>query len=324
MLYLGDQLQALKFYQEEAICLLKVKIHGRSSIENSDCSDELKSKKRHSGLTAQFRGLFDDGVIETLVTAKPDRLLEIHNDLKLEFVNVLENEEEDFIDQCKKLFVKSGYRDWFIKFKVNYKIAKIIDFHSCTYCNREYAMTYRPDGHKGKAMVPQFDHWYPKASFPLLALSFYNLIPSCATCNTIKSKIDMDLDKHLHPYMNYDISGSYKFDYLLSSTDQLRINFMNKRFDQKSIDTINALNLPMIYDGHNNKELKDLYDLRYKYSDNYLNILLKDTFRSNLPITDEEKYRLIFGIELDEKNYHKRIMSKFKSDIIKKLLAIKV
>lgn len=78
----------------------------------------------------------------------------------------------------------------------------------------------------------------------------------------------------------------------------------------------------MIYHGHSDKELKDLYDLRYKYSDNYLQALLDNTFGA-LPISNEEKYKLIFGIELEEKNYHKRIMSKFKSDIVKKLLYIK-
>ena len=78
----------------------------------------------------------------------------------------------------------------------------------------------------------------------------------------------------------------------------------------------------MVYSKHSQKELKDLIDLRKKYSDNYLEILLEKTF-GNLHMSDQEKYRLIFGIEIDEKDYHKRPMSKFKKDIITELLAIK-
>ena len=132
----------------------------------------------------------------------------------------------------------------------------------------------------------------------------------------------MDLVDHLHPYLDANMSSSFKYDYSITSTNSLRVSFLNTSVNDKSIKTLNTLNLPMIYHGHSEKELKDLYDLRYKYSDNYLQILLDKTFQ-NLPISENEKYKLIFGIELDEKDYHKRIMSKFKKDIIEKLLEIK-
>lgn len=34
----------------------------------------------------------------------------------------------------------------------------------------------------------QFNHFYDKGTYPYLALSFYNLIPSCSTCNSSKVK----------------------------------------------------------------------------------------------------------------------------------------
>lgn len=172
-------------------------------------------------------------------------------------------------------------------------------------------------------MVPQFDHWFPKQDFPMLALSFYNLVPSCATCNTIKSTDNLNLSNHLHPYIDHNIASSYSFSYLPLDITKNQIIFKNNSFlNSKGIDTVKALNLELIYRGHSDKELQDLIDLRYKYSTNYLNILLEKMF-PDIDISKEERYRLIFGIELEKENYHKRIFSKFKNDIINELISIK-
>ena len=50
----------------------------------------------------------------------------------------------------------------------------------------------------------------------------------------------------------------------------------------------------------------------------YIKTLFKDTFNSRL--TEKEIYILIFGVEVEEKDYHKRPLSKFKHEIIKELL----
>ncbi len=88
-------------------------------------------------------------------------------------------------------------------------------------------------------------------------------------------------------------------------------------------DTTLAFNkINEIYNTSSEKELKDLLDLRYKYSENYIDILLNKTF-SNLALSKEEIYRMIFGIETKEEDYHKRPFSKFKHDIIEELRNIK-
>ena len=42
-------------------------------------------------------------------------------------------------------------------------------------------------------------------------------------------------------------------------------------------------------------------------------------FFPNRGLSKEETYRLLFGTELDAKDFHKRPMSKFKHDILKEL-----
>lgn len=325
MIYLGDQNQALDKYSEKATCWLGIKIKGRLTTKNvngfccgvSQCEYCFSNTKRRSGLLPSFTNLFTSDIIKELIITKPSRLFEIYTDLSEQYL-ALGNSILNFNEQCKLLFVDSGYTDWFLKEKWNYKVAKLIDHHTCTYCNREYIFVYKKD--KGKGMVPQFDHWFAKNDYPLLALSFYNLIPSCSTCNTIKSDNLFNLSDNLHPYLDINISSSYTFSYLVTSESSNEIIFKNNSiFNTKGIDTITALNLPLIYKGHSSKELQDLIDLKYKYSKNYLDVLLNQTFE-NLNISYQERYRLIFGIEIDEDKLHKRIFSKFKNDIIKELI----
>ncbi len=93
--------------------------------------------------------------------------------------------------------------------------------------------------------------------------------------------------------------------------------------DAKTKRTLEGLGTKLVYSKHSEKELQDLIDLRMKYSENYLKNLLENTFEREIQMTKEEKYRLIFGIELSESSMHKRPFSKFKKDIIKELLSIK-
>ncbi len=326
MIYLGDQINALNKYSKDAICWLGIKIKSRKTrsrplgykCTDINCVHCNSGAKIRSGINQDYRDLFTINLIKEIITSKPKRLVQIEVQLRNDY-KALGYTDQDFNLEGKKLFCESGYEEWFLDNKWNYELAKLLDKHTCTYCNREYIFVYK-NNIAGKGMVPQFDHWFAKTDYPLLALSFYNLIPSCATCNGIKSSVGMNLSSHLHPYLDVEISSSYRFSYLFDSTNSLKIIFKNNNsISAKPQNTYEVLNLEMIYEGHAAKELKDLYELRHKYSVNYLKILLEKTF-GNLAMSDQEKYRLIFGIELDEENYHKRIMSKFKKDIIEELL----
>ena len=75
---------------------------------------------------------------------------------------------------------------------VAFEILKVIQVNVCPYCNRQYTFTV-----KGK-IRPEFDHFYPKLDYPYLAISIYNLVPSCGLCNKGKSNI---ISKNfLYPY----------------------------------------------------------------------------------------------------------------------------
>ena len=99
-------------------------------------------------------------------------------------------------DILKEVFV-TVYND-FCKQPTAYEVMKKLQVNVCPYCNRQYTFTVD----SGKKTRPEFDHFYDKASYPLLALSFYNLVPSCHTCNHVKRNDEAAINPYFHGFVH--------------------------------------------------------------------------------------------------------------------------
>jgi ribosomal protein S8 len=199
----------------------------------------------------------------------------------------------------------------------------LLDVHTCIYCNRNYVITVGTT--EKKTLRAEYDHFYNKSKYPLLALSFYNLIPICGTCNKKKLDKDFRLDTHLHPYLINKEEKKFIFSFrkknFIENNVEIKISTKSDEAKKKIEKTFQDLNIKEIYNVHSNKELRDLLDLRLKYSENYIDTLINKTFKGTM--SKEEIYRMVFGIETIEEDYHKRPFSKFKHDIIEELKNIK-
>ena len=245
---------------------------------------------------------------DRIISSKPQDLIEVHNEFEL--LGIINDDKKNI----KSFFLETGYKN--LK---NKKFLNFLNVETCVYCNRNYTLEFDLDTEHARA---ELDHWFPKADFPILALSFYNLIPSCHSCNHIKSNANgfdwLSALKILsHPYDDDDSEG-YAFSYYYDNYNSMKVILKVKKGSTKTEETLKFNKIEKIYNAHSGKELKDLMDLRYKYSKNYIDTLLSKTFK-NLAMSEEEIYRMIFGIETEEENYHKRPFSKFKHDIIKEL-----
>lgn len=99
---------------------------------------------------------------------------------------------------------------------------KLLSTATCSYCNSDGVFTLkcikRVKGKKvGKgqsAVMPkksELDHFWPRAEFPFLGLSLYNLVPSCTRCNrNIKGANHEPLGEMIHPY-SHDFHEGAKF-----------------------------------------------------------------------------------------------------------------
>ena len=200
-----------------------------------------------------------------------------------------------------------------------YNLAENLKIQTCVYCNRMYTKTVV---NPKKITRPEFDHWFPIGEFPLLALSFYNLIPSCHICNSsIKGSGTMKLETHFHPYvdneelMNQEMKFSY---YYFKKLDKYVFKVITT--SSKAKNTADFFKLNEIYKTHVD-EIEDLRKIKDAYSDRYLDILASQY--KGLSTSPDEVYRLAFGTEIEETKFSNRPLSKMKKDILIELGIIK-
>lgn len=87
----------------------------------------------------------------------------------------------------------------------------------CPYCNAEtlYAFEWKEDVTTLKMAKSAFDHYFPRARYPFLGLSLYNLIPSCTRCNTaFKGAVSEGLLMMAHPFID-DMDAQMRFHALV-------------------------------------------------------------------------------------------------------------
>ncbi|MFH6770268.1 hypothetical protein V8G56_16075 [Gaetbulibacter aquiaggeris] len=222
------------------------------------------------------------------------------------------------IASIKKLFDYDMFCDFNKKstyfFYNAYNLSANLDIPTCPYCNRMCTKTVTQPT---KITRPTFDHWFPKSKFPLLSLSFYNLVPSCNVCNGGKSSTPFELNTHFHPYHKSnkrDETLLYKFSY--DNSDYSSFNFKLITENNFSDVSTKAFKLEDIYKMHED-EIIELRRIRDVYSADYLEMLRNKILLVN--ISDEEIYRLAFGTYSREDKFDRRPLSKMKRDILEEL-----
>ena len=214
------------------------------------------------------------------------------------------------------LFVTRGYDSFKGATNYNaYTFVKALNLKTCPYCNINYIAFLEKEKDKDKIRRAELDHFFPKSIYPFLAVNFYNLIPSCSTCNKLKS--DDDLSKLLNPYdtkvkdirfnfwlNNVDFLDNPKLDNSTFS-DEENIKIEIKNLPQENLDTFQ---LDRIYQAHTDVVV-ELILKQMHYPESYVQEL------ANLGFSKEEIYRFVFANYLKEKEWSKRPMAKLIYDI---------
>jgi hypothetical protein len=341
MLYIDDSTQEVKNAINNHLsywsCRITKKLTGAHCL-NRNCDVCNSTNKSNSYIEAVNNFVFNNDRLKQILTGKPDVLKRINTEFLDTMFKVAErgllNDYFSATKQEKKNAIYSNIKSvldyvqsafdykFFIGLEPrenysSYHLAKALNRSSCTYCNRAYTTTMESRS-GGKLMRPQFDHWFPKSKYPLLAISFYNLIPSCYTCNSsAKGDLELSLNEHIHPYIDKTSLDSFKFNYIFfKRIDEYRLLVERKGTNEKAIKTIRQLEVDTMYKTHID-ELADLIKIKQAYSDKYIELM--QNFFPKSSLSKQEVFRLLFGTELDSKDFHKRPLSKFKNDILQKL-----
>lgn len=207
-----------------------------------------------------------------------------------------------------------------------YCLAESLQVNVCPYCNRTYTSTIIKEN-RNMVVKPTFDHFYNQAAHPFLALSFYNLIPSCANCNSyLKGEKGFQLTSHLHPFVD-GFGKDAQFDFLFKEYKPERSHPGNYqvfiRTDSSSskhtriTGNLQDFELREIYKSHADVvgEISVKVDKESPY---YAMALFKSL--PSLPASKREFYRFYFGNYFDEKDFNKRPLAKLTKDIVSKYL----
>lgn len=146
-----------------------------------------------------------------LAIARPDALRKIISLTEQKLKTVAKAERIAFQEECTRIFDYGRFAAKSTKNWNAYSLCMTADYRLCPYCQQSLAVTIYRDSKSG-ALRPTLDHFYPKHKYPYLALSLYNLIPSCHPCNSsLKGQKDFYKNEHLHPYEDDEVI-CYDFD----------------------------------------------------------------------------------------------------------------
>jgi hypothetical protein len=169
----------------------------------SDYEIEQQIKDKAESEKAKIKEFYEflQKNLDLVLTSKPDNLNsviipEVKRILGNEFFVNDKKVNKPTINELKKIFNYDLFIDYKKKKYCAYSLVKSLNIQVCPYCNRQYTTTLRPENKKGGTR-PTLDHFYLKSDYPYLALSFWNLIPACYSCN---SQLRGTRKIGLHPY----------------------------------------------------------------------------------------------------------------------------
>ena len=200
-------------------------------------------------------------------------------------------------------------------------LMKQLDIHVCPYCNRTYTFSVN----EKKAVRPEIDHFYPKSDprYMHLALSFYNLVPSCPICNHTKSDTVLDFHPYLGPLDKPGLLPRFLIDstpvkygkkeYLFPESPIIKIENVNSN--------VMELALEELYRQHSDYA-KEILDKMQAYNESLYEPLIAGF--QGIGKTSEEIDRLVWGNYVERAFHSKRPLAKLTRDILEQFGVIDI
>lgn len=225
----------------------------------------------------------------------------------VKIANVYNSKKTKLPSKYKKFIIETLYKQRFPR----REFVEELQVTVCPYCNRNFVnSTY-------KRTMCDLDHFYDKETYPILAVSFHNLVPVCHACNHAKASKAIAYSPH---NMTFNTDELLSFDYFITGMDYLSDNKqIGIEIDSNSVFELNVkeLKLREVYQIHSDI-VQECIKKAIMFNPEYLADLF-NTY-NGLFESEEELYRIVFGNYMEEPFYGKRPLSKLTRDILSKLL----
>jgi hypothetical protein len=179
---------------------------------------------------------------------------------------------------------------------------------TCYYCNIDFINTYNTKSEKKNKFT--LDHYFDKATYPYLALSLYNFVPSCYTCNS-KLKGTIEFENLSPSSIKYDFDKKVKFKIKLNEScknlrvvtkDDIDVNlqenytndfknfieklYLNERYNVHKNIVFEMIEKAELYPDSRLKELQNLTGIPYQQiKKDIFNLIDKDEDLSKKPFS---------------------------------------
>lgn len=232
----------------------------------------------------------------------------------------------DFLDKIKQVFDYKAFSKTQENRYCAYDLVEKLKIKVCPYCNRQYVNTLKPEDVKGGTRAT-LDHFFLKSDYPYLALSFWNLVPSCYSCN---SQLRGQREIGLHPYI-IGFEKLLKFRTGINSISEF-IEDGRKDFELFLEDSNISKPLQYLIDKARKNEKVFRIDEQYQNHKEQVRELIQNAivydkshseslFKQFPKLFDDEgdARKMVLGNYTDEKDFEKRPLSKLTKDIAEEL-----
>jgi len=250
--------------------------------------------------------------LRELLCGDYEKLLEIKRDIGTKYSSQKNIIKELFnYDRSKsKMFTPKLSK---LQPKIATFIEEKLEVDTCYFCNIEFINKFKKSDGKFKNGFT-LDHFIDKGKYPFFALSLYNLIPSCYTCNS-KVKGPDEINNLSPSSVNFDFDDKVKFrtfidnENLQLDEEQDFILMLKEDFSLEYKEYIDGFMLNERYEYHKYKVI-EMINKRKEYPDSRIKELSLLTQK-----TEEEVKQDLFGEYLSDEDLHKRPLSKLTKDI---------
>ena len=200
-----------------------------------------------------------------------------------------------------------------------------LNIRTCPYCNRHYTFTLDDGTVK---VSPEYDHFYDKSSYPILAVSFYNLVPSCHTCNHVKRNNKAKINPYFSGFkrkfeLQNENGERMPIDEIINQEKVGRIGFGKlgdseeeiERFEEEQCN-IDTFGLQGLYEMHDDY-ISEIIEKTIGYN-SIVNQALVDAFQDQA-YSPQQVVEFVWDRYLNEAQFEKRPLSKLTRDVLEQI-----
>ena len=238
---------------------------------------------------------------------------------------------KEYVDKCGKNdyvmgnnIISKYINGKMLSKEIRFALMEKMNVRVCPYCNQQYVYAIRYNKHDGQ-YLGDLDHVMPKQAYPLFALSLWNLVPSCKSCNQlfkrnhkkeILSPIEEGFDEDCILRIKYHSVNAIKGSSLDFDVEWNINDCTDKRKKkQKMANNIDVFKLNDLYKEHKREIRSILWKKAIcsnKAYQNSLNSIIKSLSGGEMKIED-----FLYGMNISERKFSEQPHSKMIYDIVK-------